>query len=384
MRSHLRGVERILSSEIRVSDLLQELTDLDPTPWTNIVGIEPSSAEREHPLRRLDKGERTKGNIDLLLKSKEGYEVALELKISHIFDDDQRKRYEISTNGALHLLGMAADSHIVDDFPRWNFHVLADVIDAWQSSTDSNARYLARNAAQIIRKWDSIIESTFSTTNDGKSLDAIEEKFLAALVSHRLARGLIEIGWLSSFGKSAGNSGLAVASGFAPLNQDSDRCLISQVRWLEGLQKINFRFGIDFTTPETVETRAESWELAKNMSETIKVTSFHNHLRQANPSLEKRFIARSRSRRREPNDEIWLPVVQLGLKNKSNPNGIPGPNGENGTRSNNNPGFAGDGTLRFQESVNISAADMSARDLQELIDAALKYLSGRLPAGYGA
>lgn len=382
--SQLRGFERILASEVRVSDLLQELTDRDPTPWADIIGMVPVSAERERPLAKLKRGERNKGSIDLLLESPDGDEVALELKVGHAFSEDQQSRYEASTDGALFLLGMDADRHLVEDHPRWGFRVLAEVFEAWSSSPAEDARRLARMATQTLRRWDAAVDAVFRPAAEGAKLDSLREKFLAVLVSRRLAHDILERGWLSLAGRSSGSSGLALVQGFAPLNGDEERCLIAEVRWVEGLRRINFRLGVDFSTDETPDTRAEAWSLAKRMTDAIRIDAFRRYLGQNRPDLEALVTFRGGGGRSAPDDGLWLPVVERGLKNKSNPDGVPGPKGDNGTRSNVKPGFVGDGTLRFEASGQVSSAAVDAVDLLDLIDEGLTYLCAGLPNGYSS
>lgn len=358
--SQLRGFERILASEVRISDLLQELTDRDPAPWAGIIGMVPTAAERERPFVKLKKGERNKGSIDLLLRSPNGDEVALELKVSHVFDEYQRTRYEASTDGALFLLGMAADQHLVESQSRWGFRVLAEVFDAWSSSSDEDAGRLARMATRTLRRWDTTVGAVFRPATGNAMLDSLRDKFLAVLVSRRLAHDVRGRGWLSFAGRSSGSSGLALVQGFAPLSGDEDRCLITEVRWVEGLHQINFRLGVDFSTAETRDTRAEAWSLAKRMTDSIRIDAFRRHLGWTRPDLEALVAFRGGGGRGAPDDDLWLPVVERGLKNYSNPGGVQGAKGGNGTRSNVNPGFAGDGTLRFEASGQINSAAVDA------------------------
>ncbi|MCF8571545.1 hypothetical protein L5G32_14835 [Gordonia sp. HY002] len=74
--------------------------------------------------------------------------------------------------------------------------------------------------------------------------------------------------------------------------------------------------------------------------------------------------------RSNPDDEIWLPVVEHGPKRT--------------TRRSVKPGFVGDGTLRFEASGQIQAILVDAIDIRDLLEEALKYLCSRLPNGYSA
>lgn len=50
------------------------------------------------------------------------------------------------------LAGMAVDSTLVNDYPRWSFRSLTDVFNAWSGSRDEEAALLARMAARSLRK----------------------------------------------------------------------------------------------------------------------------------------------------------------------------------------------------------------------------------------
>lgn len=368
-RSDLRGFERILTTEVHVSNLLQELTDRDPTPWVQIIGIKPVVTHREHPFARLRGKNRVRGSIDLMLTSSDGDEVAIEVKVAHHFSADQRQRYEASSDGKLLLLGMAADNTLVDGHPRWSFCSLADVFDAWSGSCDEGAALLARMAARSMRRWDDTVDSVFRPGNGAAKLGDLGEKFVAILVSRRLKHDLNERGWLSLAGVSSGSSGLALVQGFAALNGDEARCLIAEARWVEGLQQINFRLGVDFTDlEETRETRSEAWALAKKMDAAIRIEALNAHLKQVRPDLNELITFSGGGGRSDPNDDIWLPVVEHGLKNT--------------TRRSVKPGFVGDGALRFEASGRIQANLVDAMDILGLIDEALRHLGSSLPMGY--
>lgn len=170
---------------------------------------------------------------------------------------------------------------------------------------------------------------------------------------------------------SSGKSGLALIQGFAELNGDDARCLFAEARWVEGLRQINFRLGVDFSDLDNSrEARSEAWTLAKGMDDAIRIDAFVLHLRHVRPDLCEFITFRGGGGRSNPDDEIWLPVVEQGLKNT--------------TRKSVKPGLVGDGTLRFEASGQIPAKLVDAIDIRDLIEEALKYLCSRLPFGYSA
>lgn len=367
--SKLRGFERILTTEVKISDLLQEVTDRDPNPWKNLVGIIPKVNDRERRLADLKSKKDVSGTADLLLESPEGEEVLIEVKLSHDFSSDQMGRYEKSSDGELILLGMEADRALVSGSPRWTFHSLADVFNAWSSSPDREAALLARMAERSLRRWDAAVESVFHPAVGEVKLSELRQKFLVKLVTHRLKHELNQNGWLSLASKSSGSSGLAIIQGFAGLNDDENRSLIAEARWKEGLRTINFRLGVDFTgLDDTRVSRSEAWALAKNLDSAICIKAFISHLQQVRPDLSGLITYSDGGGRSTPDDDAWLPIVKNGLQNEK--------------RGSVKPGFVGDGTLRFEASGSIETGQVDAVDIRILIEEALRHLCSQLPEGY--
>lgn len=366
----LRGFERVMASEIHVSDLLQEITDRDPTPWNELINLVPIDCFREHPFTRFKKANSVPGSIDLLLVSSDDTEVLIEVKLSHHFSDDQRERYESSGGDVLCLLGMEADRDWVARFPRWTFMSLESVFKAWIDSHDEKAATLAQMAATTLEEWNYGVNSVFRDNKRGETLDQINRRFLATLVARRLFLEIMELGWFARHSKSVG-SGMPIVQGFAPLNDDLNRCLIAEARWLTSYETINIRFGVDFSDlSNSKESRLEAWNLAKSMDAAIRLDALAAHLRTHRPDLADVLNLRGRGGRGTPNDEIWMPVVEHGF------------DGTN--RRTRNPGFAGDGTLQFEASGAIVAAKVDATDVRDLIDQALRWLCTSLPNSYAA
>lgn len=370
--SQLRGLQRILAREVHVSDLLQHLTDLDSTPWAELIGFVPQSASRERRLAKLGGDKRVKGTLDLLLQADGQEDVAIEVKLGHVFDSDQQERYELSTNGRLLLVGLAGDEPLVRSLEKWDFLRLADVFDAWGSSNSQEATVMARAAGDVIRGWDGSVDDVFTTDSGGKPLDSIEHKFLARVVTRRMADELGERGWLHRTGVSSGSSGTAIVQAFAPIRDDRDRCLIAEVRWLNSLRAGEFRIGVDYDLPESRESRAEVWALAKAMDESIRIDSLREQLAETSPELDRLLVTTGAGRTRV-NDEVWMPVVECGFMSPDNPGGV------KGDRKSIKPGFSGDRTMRFEAVGRLDFSRANGVDLIDLLDEGLKYLVSRLP-----
>jgi len=93
------------------------------------------------------------------------------------------------------------------------------------------------------------------------------------------------------------------------------------------------------------------------MDTTIRLGAFHLHLEQVRPDPGEFITIPGGGGRYTPNDEIWLPLVEHGIKNA--------------TRKFLKPGLVGDGVLQFETSGQIQANRV---DILDLIDEALEYL----------
>ena len=367
----LRGIQRILAREVHVSDLLQHLTDLDPKPWESMVGFVPETVARERLLAKLSTDRKVKGTVDLVLGSKGQQEVAIEVKVGHRFSADQQNRYERPTDGRLILAGLHADRTLVCSAERWEFLTLGDVFEAWVDSQSEEAATLARAAAKVMHEWDAAIDAVFSPRGEGRPLISISQKFLAVVITRRIAAELEQRDLTTWAGVTSGSGGLAIVQACAPIQDDPERCLIAEVRWHEGMQAGELRLGIDFSLPESREARAEVWEMAKAMDDAIRIDALHTHLGGKHSHLAD-LLLRIGPGRRPANDGAWGAVIDLGFKSTENPGGVIG------GRLQNNPGFVGDGTQRFEAVSKVDYSRATATDLIELIEASLGFLKSRV------
>lgn len=373
--SQLRGIQRVLAREVHVSDLLQHLTDLDPKPWESLVGFIPETAGRERLLAKLSTDRKVKGTVDLVLGCEGQQEVAIEVKVGHRFSADQQARYQKSTDGRLILAGLHADRTLVRSAERWEYLNLGDVFQAWVDSPSEEAVMLAKAAANVMHEWDAAIDSVFGPREEGHPLISIGQKFLAVVIARRIAAELEQRGLITRAGVTSGSGGLAIVQTWAPIQDDRDRRFIAEVRWHEGMQAGELRIGVDYYLPESREARAEVWDMAKAMDDSIRIDALHTHLVGKHPQLAD-LLLRVGPGRKPANDGAWGPAVDRGFRSTSNPGGVIG------GRLQNNPGFVGDGTQRFEAVSKLDYSRATATDLIELLEASLEFLKSRI-AGEG-
>ncbi|MEV8454004.1 hypothetical protein AB0467_17150 [Streptomyces sp. NPDC052095] len=367
--SHNRGMGRILAQETNISDLIQLLSDRDPTPWADLTGFVPKDVTREA---------RAANHADLLLTSSARSSV-VEVKLGHLMGVDQQEKYEsLDSQPDLFLAALSSDAvRLEGNSGRWSFLSLSDVVSRWEDSSDEFARLLATEAASVLRSWDNVVSGVFSNRSSASwmPLSALDQKFLGRVVTRRIARDLWERGRLSHAGVTSGG-GLPIVQGWTPARGEGrDRTFIAEIRWQEDKPGGALRFGVDFEArpgrAEDEEVRRAAYNLARSMDADIEYTSLKSHLVTKRPELAE-LLRRDRPSRPHAKGD-WEEVIANGFK------GAPLSNGKTNNRTRTTPDFYGDGALRFQAIADVDFEQASATEATELIDATLDYLASRQP-----
>lgn len=364
-----RGLTRLLSRETNVSDLIQFLSDRDMTPWAALVGFVPEEVTREA---------RGANNADLLLTAG-ARSAVIEVKLGHLMDAEQQKKYEgLPSSPDLYLAALTFDQWRLSlDAERWRFLSLSDVVAGWADVQDEAARVLAREVTDILRAWDEAIEGVFATRGTATRLPlaSLDQKFLARVVTRRVALDLQERGRRAWAGVTSGG-GLPLVQAWTPVRgEDYDRTFIAEVRWWESKPGGELRFGVDFEPrpggTEDEEVRRSAFDLAASMDADIDFASLRAALESSDPEVASLLRRDKPCRPRAKGD--WESVIVHGFS------GAPLEGGVKNNRRRTTPGFYGDGALRFQAIAEIDFGQASARDLADLLDATLTYLVSRQP-----
>jgi hypothetical protein len=366
-----RGIGRLLAQETNISDLLQFLGDRDATPWEGLVGFLPEKVEREIL---------QSNNADLLLTAKDGTRIAIEVKLGHVLSDDQQKRYEdlpAGTTLVLAALSMDEQRLSLDPTTRWKFLGLVQLFDAWTEVEDEAARTLASQVVQVLRTWDEQIAGVFRSPGQegGLSLDVLNRKFLARVVSRRIAMDLRKRRPDSHAGVTSGG-GLPLVQSWQPVREENTNgYFMAEVRWWGTKPGGELRFGVEFAVrpgeTESEELRRAAYELSSSMDDHISFPALKEHLEDANPRLAG-LLKRKRTSRPTPKGD-WDQVIRYGFA------GAILPDGRKNNRQRTRPAFYGDGALRFQAIADIDFGHASGRDLEDLLDTTLTFLTDRQP-----
>jgi hypothetical protein len=367
-----RGFDRLLAQETNISDLLQFLSDRDSRPWAGLVGFVPKSVDREA---------RRSNNADLLLTADDEGLVAVEVKLGHVMSAEQQANYErLPEKTKLYLAALSMDEQrlAAGSTSRWSFLSLVGIFDAWTDIDDEVSRVLASQAVTVLRKWDAQISAVFEPPQQHGSLalNALTQKFLARVVTRRIAVDLRNRGRLTYAGVANGG-GMPLVQAWTPIRDEgTDRCFMAEVRWRETDPRGELRFGVDFKPrpgeTEDEEVRRAAFELSRSMDSHIDFMALKCHLEVVNPRLAGLLGRKSKARPVAKGD--WERVVRHGFT------GTVLPSGKKNSRRVTHPGFYGDGALRFQAIVGIDFATAYGQDIADLLDATLTYLVEGQPA----
>lgn len=366
-----RGLGRLLARETNVSDLIQFLSDREPSAWAELVGFIPTSVARE----ALEAN-----HADLLLTT-DSKTAVIEVKLGHLMSTKQQEQYEaLSSQPDLYLAALSSDEiRLQTDPNRWRFLGLSELVSRWEQVDDEPARLLAREAAGVLRTWDQMISGVFDhrSAETWLPLSVLNQKFLARVVTRRISQDLRNRGRLASAGVTSGG-GLPLVQGWTPIRDDGkDRTFMAEIRWWETKPGGELRFGVDFNPrsgqDEDEEVRRAAYDLARSMDADIDYPSLRANLSEVRPDLAELMQRDKASRPKAKGD--WEQVVVHGFRGAA----LASRKGNN--RRLTSPDFFGDGALRFQAIAEIDFERASARDVADLIDSTLEYLSSRQPDG---
>ena len=363
-----RGMERLLSRELSVSDLVQVLTDLDPSPWRTLIGFEPTCVEREVPFKVSRSNRRS--IADLLLEDSAGNRAVVEVKVGHSFAEDQQKLYELNVpeTTRLFLSALAIDADAIDaNSDRWTFLPLTNTFEAWTRSSNTTAATLASEVRDTLPRWDTLVSGVFAEPDSpsAQPLSALTQKFLARLVSRRIAAALGERD-INARAEVASGGGRAIVQAWANVPGEPKGYFMADVRWRESRNTGELRFGIDFEVPDDRDTRRAAYALAQRLDLVLTADKLFAYLENAHPHLMGLLTRNKRDR--PAGHALWTEVVELGFKSADNPGGV------DGSRTTIQPAFYGDRTLRYQAIVNVDFSTATGADVINLIEQVLAYL----------
>lgn len=364
-----RGLERLLAQETNVSDIIQFLSDRDPSPWGQLVGFVPDDIAREV----LEAN-----HADLLLTS-DSRTAVVEVKLGHLMSTKQQEKYEaLPSQPDLYLAALSFDRVRLDDASnRWEFLSLSDLISRWEEADDELTRLVAGEAAGVLHAWDQVISGVLDSraAEPRTPLSVLNQKFLAQVVARRIAYDLRGRGrWAKACVTSGG--GLPIVMGWAPVrDEEPDRSFIAEIRWSQEKPTGELRFGVDFEPrpgqAEDEEVRTAAYELARSMDAVIEYASLRDQLSRERPDLAELLWGDKPSRPIAKGD--WDRVLVHGFQDAKLPDG------KRDNRKSTSPDFYGDGALRHEASVEIGFDRASARDVTDLIDCVLNYLAVHQP-----
>lgn len=369
----MRGLHRVLARETNISDLLQYLTDEDPHPWLDLGRFRSNHDQSRVQARPRGQSPWCQGHSRPRAQGPCGRRAPYRAETCARVLPGPAQEVRSVNQRPVAARGTRGDATLVRTAKRWEYLSLATNVHAWRNSISGDASSLAVTANAVIESWDEDVSAVFEPPGSSRrrALDSVRHKFIARVVTRQIVDQLTQHDWESAATVTSGG-GLAIVQAWARIRGAKHRCLIAEVRWWEGMRGGELRLGVDYWLPETKESRAEAWELATQMDASIRIDALLAHLKVDNPGLAQLLVRLDSGRKDATCD--WKEVVERGFKSTSSPNGVAG------NRRNNYPGFAGDGTQRFEAVSPVNFTEASAVDLVDLLEASLIYLRDRIPA----
>ena len=177
------ALERLLSREDRISDLIAFLAALDPEPFLAALGLPIRQARVRREARLGDQA----GNADLVVSDEAGPVALLEIKASAAQHGDQFKRYDAwarARTPPARCYLIALDGESLGASGAWVTEPsLPRLVRSWQHSCNPHAAWLASAAAGIFEGW--------TTQADGK-LGSATGSIVGDLVARRMASALLD------------------------------------------------------------------------------------------------------------------------------------------------------------------------------------------------
>lgn len=358
--TELLGLSRLLATETNVSDLLAFLTERDPSIWSDLLGVVPDSALREGRARTSNRAD-----VQLLDEDEdEAVLAAVEVKLGHHLDGDQKAWYEETFGDETKLFLAALDADSVADAglgERWTCLDLADLVGRWQHSEDVQAATFSTAMFQVLSAWSKSIAAV--TRGHGEEAPAplaqISQPFLGRVVTRVLREPVCKAGAAKALATVTSGGGNAILMAWLPVKGDDLRCsYIAEVRWKPATEEMALRFGLDYTD-DGEEARKAVWQRAQAMTDVIRADRFSDQLAETDPKLAQLLKVKGSGRPSPKGD--WDHVIRNGWSGAA----VKG----------RNPGFWRDRAHRLEASVSIDLSRASGTDVVALLWSALKYLS---------
>lgn len=356
------GCRRLLARETNVSDLLQYLTDRDPTPW---AALAPGTvgADREARIGATQ-------SADLILRDIEGTATGgVEVKLGYTFDGAQAEAYEKTLDERIPLLLAGLDTDAVSAGAareRWQFVHLSTLVSTWTSSKDTEAAAVACAAARVLTHWDETTSAVLEIGGHGAPLAAIQEPFLARVVTRALETRLHERRELRTLADVTLGGGNATLMAFSRIpDERPGREFIGEIRWSIPKQTMVLRLGLDYPRGSREERQAV-WDAALRMDDVIAADRFISHVAASTPVIARTLSSKGAGRPRRKGN--WNDIIEKGF--------------ESGDAKNYNPGFHRDRDTRFEAMAQVDLSQASGVVVESLLTLGLDYLAEHWrPAG---
>lgn len=353
------GIERLLNGETNVSDLLQYLSELDPSPWEEVVKFVPVRIDREFSLFNKF-GEGKSGRGDVLLTGAAAELAAIEVKLNHNVSDEQRQKYE-SWAGPVQAKLFLASLDPENELPStgWIAIRIDELFMRWETSVVPLARDLAVDIARVFRRRRLEIEGLFLPigTASAKSFAEIRNVDVMRIVTRSMRQRFRGLGIKSHAAVTLGG-GNAIIQTMREV-PCTELFFIAESRFDNN--RAVLRFGVE--GPNDPEGGIAVWNAAKSMGDGIGADRLVTYAEKHGlTSIVDGFVSKGSGRPKSKGDWEAALLRWDGVTPFSDHfRGL-------------NPGFQRDGAYRLQAIGTLNLEHTNAASLVEMLRFTLDYL----------
>jgi hypothetical protein len=318
-----QALERLLSRENQISDLVAFLATLDPSPFLKVLGLPGGDARVRREVRLGGQA----GNADLIVSNEDGPIALLEVKASAAQHGDQFDRYDAwakEQNPPVRCYLIALDGEAIGAPDGWTAEPgLSRLVRCWEDSSNLHAAWLASATAEVFDRWTAQADGKLASAAGPIVGDLIARRIETALLTTDHPTGID----LLTRATRQSRGGAAMVLAWIPFPGNHHRAwlcadLRSHLRdhpaapWL-------LRLGVEVESsgdnPVSTPARVTAHDLAKPILNALTCTSLAEALREAgDEDLATAMKPRTRTRdglRTRPSERVldeWREKAQAG------------------------------------------------------------------------
>lgn len=301
-----RALERLLSQENQISDLIALLATLDPELFLDALDLPVRKASVKREVRLSGHA----GNADLIVSSEDGPIALLEIKSSAAQHGNQFKRYDawaVKQSPQVRCYLIALDGESLGAPDNWTTESLPRLVRRWEGSSNPNVAWLASAAADVFDRWTAQADGRLASAAGPIVGDLVARRIETAVLTADSSRGTGIQSWATR--QLGGGAAMVVARlPFPESHPGAWVCadLRSTVRDHPAAPWV-LRLGAEVESSDQSQARVAAHDLTKPILDALTCTAVREALRQVDEEeLAASLKPRARTRdglRTRPNEQ---------------------------------------------------------------------------------